>query len=450
MSSDFKLSRYNFFLPDENSGKVMVFNALSNGLGLLEKETYQLLINGDAGIESLINNKDGYDVLEKLKKGYVIVNSSFDELEFLKAKFNMIKFSQPALGLTVVTTLDCNLRCQYCYQGEPPKKYADTETEDGIMNFIRDRTAKTSYKQVHVTWYGGEPLLNIKFIYSLSEKILKLCKEQHMNYQAMIVTNGTILNRAIVKKLKKYHVTGLQLTIDGPQEVHDKRRPFSNPVKSSYKMIMRNIESVLGIIPIQVRINVDKTNSEAVIVLLEEFEKRDWLKNSRDISFYIGYTRDWTTKCSHVISDCFSMREYSQAEISFQKLLLAKGMNLNNLYPVNRFFSCGAISPHSYVIDPGGELHKCWSDVGNANAYIGDVKHPVSLYGKLLDWLSFDPLREGSLCRECEFFPLCAGGCPYVAIHQKEKMAEDSHYNCTPWKILMREKIDVFLKSRIK
>jgi len=143
------------------------------------------------------------------------------------------------------------------------------------------------------------------------------------------------------------------------------------------------------------------------------------------------------------------MREFSEAEIKFQKMLISKGFGISNLYPSPSAY-CVAVSPHGFVIEPGGDIHKCWSDVGNSEAFIGNIRENIELNGKFLKWLSYDPISQFPECRACKFFPICGGGCPYVPIKQKEKLENDKYYNCTPWKLFLEEKIKLFLESKAK
>ena len=443
----FKPSNYNHFLYLENEDKYLVYNAISNGLAKLEPEIYRLIKDGQQSFLNLHDSKENADIIKELYRGHILIDNDLDEFEMLHTKFNMTKYFQRVLSLTIVTTLDCNLNCTYCYEGYRGDRYADEDLENKIVDFAADKILSMDYKFLHITWYGGEPLLNKDFIYSLSRKLLALCKSHDVNYGAMIVTNGTLLTRTIVQQLKRYKVGSMQITIDGPQEIHDKRRPLKNPKKSSYQLIVNNIKRIFGLIPIQIRVNVDKTNITKTLPLLDEFEKFGWLARSRDIFVYIGFTKEWTSNCSNITPNCFSMREFSEAEIEFQRLLISKGYNALNLYP-NLTSYCVAISPHGFVIDPGGELHKCWSDVGNKDAYFGNVREPIKLNKKLLDWLSFDPLTHLPECKDCRFFPICGGGCPYVPIRQKEKLKNDDVYNCTPWRMFLEEKMKLFMQDK--
>jgi uncharacterized protein len=260
----------------------------------------------------------------------------------------------------------------------------------------------------------------------------------------MVVSNGTILNKKIARRLKACKVSHIQVTIDGPRETHDARRPFTEGRLSSYEVIVRNVERILGVLPVHIRINVDRTNQARSLELVDEMRNRGWLDGTKDCFFYLGYTRVWTSVCSSIANQCFTMEEFSQAELDFQKDLMARGFQLSNLYPT-RSSTCVAASPAGFVIDPDGALAKCWADVGNKEAYIGNVRDPLPINPRHLEWLSYDPLLQLPECRVCKYFPICAGGCPYVVINQKGMFGKN--YNCTPWKILMKKKMEVFLEQ---
>ena len=70
----------------------------------------------------------------------------------------------------------------------------------------------------------------------------------------------SILLRKTLAILKKCDVTKLQITIDGIEEIHDKRRPLQNG-KGTYKRIMDNLTNLKDeLIPVSLRINTDREN----------------------------------------------------------------------------------------------------------------------------------------------------------------------------------------------
>ena len=77
-----------------------------------------------------------------------------------------------------------------------------------------------------------------------------------------MISNGSLLNDTIINDLIKYHVKGIQITLDGPPEVHDSRRVSKNGV-FQFNKIIENINKLLQTkkIDVVIRINVDKNNT---------------------------------------------------------------------------------------------------------------------------------------------------------------------------------------------
>ncbi|UCH93473.1 MAG: hypothetical protein JSV88_24820, partial [Candidatus Aminicenantes bacterium] len=162
----YKPSSYNHFIYLGDEDKYLVYNSISNGLAKLEPEIFSLLKKGKAGILEIEKDTSKKDLVQQLYRGNIIIDSDLDEIEFLRTKFNMIKFGQKNLSLTIVTTLDCNLNCIYCYEGNHPVQYADSILEQDILKFTSEKIKSMGYKSIYTTWYGGEPLLNKEFIFS--------------------------------------------------------------------------------------------------------------------------------------------------------------------------------------------------------------------------------------------------------------------------------------------
>ena len=76
-----------------------------------------------------------------------------------------------------------------------------------------------------LTFYGGEPLLSVDLIVSMSERLQVACAAQGTEYSFNLVTNGTLLTRKIVERLLPLGLTGAKVTLDGPRENHDRFGP---------------------------------------------------------------------------------------------------------------------------------------------------------------------------------------------------------------------------------
>lgn len=88
---------------------------------------------------------------------------------------------------------------------------------------------------------------------------------------------------------------------------------------------------------------------------------------------------------------------------------------------------CGAISYNSYVIDPHGDLYKCWDSIGNIDEKVGTIYDSIQLNTNLCKWLTYNPYKKN--CINCKVLPMCNGGCPNQFIQTGRLGCCSSFYN---------------------
>lgn len=150
-----------------------------------------------------------------------------------------------AKTLIVELTESCNIRCTYCVFDE-----ADTSERDHSEKNISDEVAlqsiddffkRTNGEEGYLVFYGGEPLLNFKLI----KKMVK-----HANYissgkiRFSFTTNGISLSREKFDFLVE-HDFKITVSVDGPKEIHDKRRVLKNG-KGTFEIIESNLKELLS------------------------------------------------------------------------------------------------------------------------------------------------------------------------------------------------------------
>src|SRR5205823_631489 len=100
-------------------------------------------------------------------------------------------------------------------------------------------------------------------------------------------------------------------------------------------------------------------------------------------------------------------------------------------YPRNAR-ACDANRMNAFVVDPDGDLYKCWTEIGNKAASIGtirDLKGSNHEEGdREVRWLTWEPF-EYSDCVECKMLPICMGGCGCQAMFLNNGRPE-----CKEWK----------------
>lgn len=155
-------------------------------------------------------------------------------------------------------TNECNLKCVYCYQENDNKRVSGCISDDTINRFIEYLLANPN--NTTVSFYGGEPLLYAQRCIEISNRLKSTQSSIKKKYRASITTNGTLLTGQLAEQLKLSGIDQAQVTIDGPEEIHDRMRPYRDG-KGSYNKIVKNIEDASKHLRILVRVNVCKETS---------------------------------------------------------------------------------------------------------------------------------------------------------------------------------------------
>lgn len=147
--------------------------------------------------------------------------------------------------LILQVTQNCNLRCEYCVysgnyktRGHKVKRMSLEMAKKGI-DYLHEHSRDSS--RIIIGFYGGEPLLEINLIKECVEYIEKLFSGKRVVYT--MTTNATLLKEPIVEFLvnKNFDLT---ISLDGPQNVHDKSRRFAKNNESSFGIIINNLEYI--------------------------------------------------------------------------------------------------------------------------------------------------------------------------------------------------------------
>ena len=406
-----KASKYNFFFPYEaDDSKLIAYNAFSNALALMEKDKhdmFQQFVDGSITI-------DDREFVEQLKKGCFLVDDDVNELDRLRLRMFRSRFNTNSLALTIVPTADCQFRCPYCYEKDVIKPlYMTAEIEEAIVKLAQKHMGTIA--SLSVTWYGGEPLMNMETIKRLSGKLIKLCEENDVTYNADMVTNGYLLTKENALLLSELKVVTMQITLDGSEEIHNQRRPLADGSGTFSRIIDNLVENKDVIPPVSLRINVDKNNMDSGKEVVRILEEKDLLSNVKPYIASVLPDNDAYDK-----SSCFDVCGFSAEELMFFKEFYNDELYMNR-YPRTIRNYCGADSITSYVINADGGLYKCWRDLGNSlkctGSLVGDDNIGEHLF---LDYMLFDPMSD-SECSQCDVLPLCMGGCPCKRVTNTEK-----------------------------
>lgn len=432
-------SRYNHFHPWRDGAR-LAYNALSGGVALISDEHYAAYrrLTGDApSLDDSSPSAEDQTLLEQLRYGHFVCDDDVDERGSLRFRHNSTRFDNTAMALVIAPTLACNMACEYCYESNK-KGRMSVPVIESVIAFVEERARHLA--ALEVSWYGGEPLLAIDIIEDLTETFLDLAKEKDFAYSASIITNGVLLEPEMVDRLVELKVGTVQVTIDGPAHVHDRKRPLKNGEKS-FHTILDNLRYASSKMAVGIRVNVDQSFSPRVIEeLLDELEAAG-LQNK--VRLYFGRLEPSTQACANISESCFGSIGFAGAETEYYRLLLQRGFPIEKL-PAPMPVFCMAQQVNSFVVDPQGYLYQCWNHVGDHERSFGNIGASVDYqHPNFRRLFEVDPFDDAE-CRECGLLPVCMGGCPSRRVDRE--VAHDDF--CESWKYNLGPMLEVIAASR--
>jgi uncharacterized protein len=423
-----KPSLYNY-VTTLSDGTALHFNFFTLALIALSPSESSLAQGILSTPNQSLKNKDASG-LKKLfaEKGFLI-DERIDELDLLKREHFISRLQPKHLSLTIALTLNCNFSCTYCYQDKKKQKM-NREVEEALIRFVRNRVVQDG--GLSVTWYGGEPLLCLDIIRRLSEAFIKICQDNNAKYTASIVTNGYLLDKETAEKLAQWNVKDAQITIDGPPEIHDARRPLIGGGKT-FQTIMDNLKEAAKQLVIKVRMNVDHRNQGHIKKLLAVLADEGL---SGNISFYLGRTYPYTDVCSDLSAWCFNDEDFFLLGLETAMETVECGFGASGT-PASRNHWCMADNENAFAITPSGGIVKCWNEVADPKTEVGHLLKPATeqMVKNIARWRRRNPFELE--CAGCLLLPICMGGCPYLY-----ELIGKVH--CHSWKHHLKESLSFY------
>ncbi|RXA19886.1 SPASM domain-containing protein [Methanosarcina sp. MSH10X1] len=431
-----KPSVYNFVWSTDDPEKAIVFNSLTTALAEVRKSRTGLLNVSQFDYALLPENEKQF--VDELQKGGFVVEDAADELKTVKFAYNSDKYDSSLTRLIIAPTLACNFACSYCFEQSEKNQSRKSEqnafmpdsVKQDLLSYV-EKIVKTG-KDIFVTWYGGEPLLAKDIIFDLSQKIIALTEENSVEYSAGMVTNGYLLseNPDIVQNLKGSRIKFIHVTLDGPREVHDSRRMLKGSNGPTFDRILDGVRLLkTNGIETYIRVNIDRSNIENISRLLDVLKEN----NLSDVFIYLGHVIPYTAGCKSYESSCMLTEEFSAINQEFYKNLNLMGFQAGRKSYYPRFArACDANRTNAFVLDPDGDMYKCWTEIGNKTSSIGKigdlVRQDNEKVNREIQWLTWEPF-EYSDCLKCKMLPICMGGCAHQAMFINSGRPE-----CKEWK----------------
>jgi uncharacterized protein len=345
--------------------------------------------------------------------------------ESVHEPLNEVPENFPLQSMVMNLTNQCNLSCTYCYEfgedkvatPEGKKKFMDLETAQQSVDFLMAQSGER--QAVHITFFGGETLMNFPLLKQVVGYAEQKAKEQGRSIDFSLTTNATLLTPQIIEFLSEHRI-GVTVSMDGPKEMHDKLRVFSNG-KGSYDMIVPRVKALIQghrTRPIVARVTLTSDVTDVVAIYRH-------LKD--ELGFHeIGFAPVTTAptrlysigeKGMHTVLSQFHKLADEYLEFALrgeQHGFTNVSDTIAELYQgVNKSHPCGA-GLGLIGVGPSGDIAPCHRFVDSDTHALGHISTGIDKEKKD-DFLNRGHVNTKYDCHSCWARPVCAGGCHHEA-----------------------------------
>lgn len=427
MAMSVKLS--NFLLIEQNEQRAWILNSLTRGVMTCSPlvATKVAVLPMKIHIDELLN-EFGNDFVIALVRLGAIVSATTDEMEVLRHQVKTAINDQTTVGFVIAPTLSCNCDCHYCFEKDV-RHTSDNLSAQDIISFIK--TKAEGKESLTIQWFGGEPLQSIDLLECVSKEISRYCNEAGMSFAFNLVTNGVLLTNSVAERLDGCNVRKVQVTLEGNKSLHDKIRVTKNR-GATFSSIIENINHCGNILDISIRVHVAPYNIESVEQLINELGEIGLGRKIKEIYFspLFDFKRSFGGGVFiHDDKKFLKMESFAQVEAKLYRLAAEARLPLPKLFDEG-FDICTAVRNNTYVLDPTGNIHRCYFHLGDSRKSYGTVDDGITEIANLKEWLDIQVPRDEE-CANCKLLPVCLGGCSVKWMNgsSKEVICDSLRYN---------------------
>jgi uncharacterized protein len=441
-------SMFNLRVPLQERGEVFLMNTFTDAQLLVSEDVATLLDRAaDSALDAAgVSEAGGFEQFSEAEQEAVrqlaehgfLVTSRDAERQALASFFRDVREGTDQVRVTVLTTLQCNFACDYCFQGDHGdyNKFAQKmslETAARVASWIEARLDAVGPESFVLTLFGGEPLLNLPVCYFLAERLWSACQARRVRMLVNVITNGLLLTRDVVDRLAPFGLNGVKVTLDGDRDTHNRMRPLRGG-QGTFDKIVENVRQVASRCKVSIGGNFDESSAGSYPALLDFLKEQDFADKLAKVAFkpiiretpatpkgmipltaVDGGGKPLGGTCmtaagtgTNACTGCHGLDEtmsFLRDETKRRGFPTVDGVHMG---------PCELHKRHAYTINPDGSLYACPGFTGDATKSVGhidDRRDPFRARAAA-DWERLAPYDD---CGDCPFIPVCAGGCSVAA-----------------------------------
>jgi len=352
------------------------------------------------------------DELIQLHKIGIMVLDEEEDRQKIDSFLNDVKHNidKECLQVTILTTFACNLECVYCFEeGARKDEHMKRSTSDDVINWIKNEMNRCGYKNLSVTFYGGEPLLNKIILEYIAVKLKAWCKATGKGFKFSLQTNGYNLTPEVVDRLLEVGLSRVRVSVDGLAHIHDKNRPLRGG-GGSFDRIIENILASVDKVRTCISTCYEADDITHIEELLAYFKKIGILHKIDDFMFSpiqpsLG-PKDNPGRIR--MKECMCNYD-DDILIRANKKIISLMNSLDLPSRIGMTITMCPLTMHAggFTIDQRGNIFKCNSMLGYQEFSAGHVKD-ANLNEKSKEFINLEPWKKCN--QDCQYLPMCSGG----------------------------------------
>lgn len=228
------------YLYDAGTGKVVKLDPDS-------KKLMEALFNENVSDkqfqDELLSIHNIEDICTFLDKENLLCNPPITHFVDLSSRY--LEENYQCNQLIIELTGMCTLRCKYCVYNDfygANRNFntsnIDFETAKKAIDYVY---AHNDHKKLAITFYGGEPLLNFKVMKQCIDYSLETLKVERLIFS--FTTNLTLMTKEIAEYLAQIPNMSIVLSVDGPEEIHNRSRVNQNN-QGSFGVVFTGLKNI--------------------------------------------------------------------------------------------------------------------------------------------------------------------------------------------------------------
>jgi len=338
------------------------------------------------------------------------------------------------------------MSCRYCYVRDRKKTEQADVTQETCKQFI-EFVLRESGDEVKINFFGGEPLLCFDCIRFVVEHGRQKAARAGKGIIFHIYSNGTLLDQEIGDFIVRNKI-GIEISLDGPPDVHNKNRTFQGG-RGSFAAVYSNLLNFRKRHP-GYPLNIFTVITDADIQL--------WLheiSNQLKPCFITFNPLTLTAKQERCLGKDYLIkaREFFEKKVYWHRENFIHGnpafdpaITQSMAFILSgkkaRRSSCQA-GINSTIITQAGKIFPCPLFVGQEDQIIGDI-HTGFIEEKLQPFLDWN-VENIPACSACPEKYTCAGGCAFRAYERHGSINDPFQDSC----MLTRDNNALIRKSMI-